>query len=366
MPFFLCGTILKKNNNNLTFFLTFFAQQKKMLKPKLICIISHFFLDLHFERLHLKSNHLTMKTLDIIIPLYKSQYSLEALIARFNEWHQQSPQFSKRIIFVEDGGDDGTYAFLQSIKHTIQLEKSIIRLAKNYGQHTAIATGLTHSKADLVVVMDDDLQHDPFDITKLIEQLESSNADLVYAQYSIKEHHFLRNVSSKLLKLATKSKTADFSMVSSFKVMRKHVLSTLKAQQSPIILVDVYLLDSASKVETCEVTHHKRAIGKSSYSTRKLITMTLNIILFHSSWPLKMITRFGTLMSFIFFILSCYYIYQKIFHDVEMGFTSIVVAIFLSTGLILISLGIIGEYIRKIWIHQHQLEKVIIAEKEEI
>lgn len=307
-----------------------------------------------------------MKTLDIVIPLYKSRPTLESLIAKLNEWISLGQNgLETRVIFVEDGSGDGTYDFLLSLKSSIRFHFKAIRLMKNYGQHTAISVGLSASTSDLVAIMDDDLQHDPFEIDNLIDELKTSDADLVYGIYKKKKHNVVRNLSSRILKQITKSNAVDFSNVTSFKVMRSHVLTTVKLQSSPIIFVDVYLLENAGKVSVCKVNHAKRAAGESTYSNRKLIQLTLGILLFHSSLPLKMIIRFGLLISIVFFGMSCYYIYQKLFNDVEMGFTSIIVSIFLSTGLILVSLGIIGEYIRRIWIAQSNLERVVIAEKEQ-
>lgn len=305
-----------------------------------------------------------MKTLDIVIPIYKSKLSLEALINRLNEWvNVKQIDVETRVIFVEDGSKDGTYEFLMELKSAIDFKFEAIRLGRNYGQHTAIAIGLINSNADYALVMDDDLQHDPFEIDKLYEKLKISDADIVYGVYKEKQHNFIRNMASRVLKRITKSKDVDFRNVTSFKLMKSHVLATIKMQTSPIIFADVYLLENAGKVETCNVNHAKRAVGKSTYSNRKLIKLTFGILLFHSSFPLKMIVRFGLLMSLVFFGMSCYYVYQKLFNSVEMGFTSIIVAIFLSTGMILVSLGIIGEYIRRIWIHQNQLERVIVSDK---
>lgn len=305
-----------------------------------------------------------MKTLDIVIPIYKSKLSLEALINRLNEWmNAKQIDLETRVIFVEDGSKDGTYELLMNLKSTITFNFEAIRLGRNYGQHTAISVGLINSNADYVVVMDDDLQHDPFEIDKLYEKLEASGADIVYGVYKEKQHNFIRNFASRVLKRITKSKDVDFGNVTSFKLMKSHVLTTIKLQTSPIIFVDVYLLENTEIIETCIVNHAKRAAGKSTYSNRKLLQLTFGILLFHSSFPLKLIVRFGLLMSLVFFGMSCYYVYQKLFNSVEMGFTSIIVAIFLSTGMILVSLGIIGEYIRRIWIHQNQLERVIVSDK---
>lgn len=301
--------------------------------------------------------------LDIVIPLYKSKESLSALISRLNEFYSaRKADFSAHVIFVDDGSADGTFEYLKSLEAQFQFSYEAIRLVRNFGQHSAIAVGLNHSQSDFIVVMDDDLQHDPFEIDLLFNKMRESGADLVYGAYLEKKHHVVRNISSKILKRITKSKEVDFKDVTSFKLMRKSVLSSIKQVQSKVILVDVYLLECASKVETCEVTHAKRLVGESSYSKLKLIKMSLSILLFHSTFPLKLMVQVGIYISLVCFGLGAYYIYQKIFHNVPIGYTSIIVAIFLSTGLILISLGIIGEYIRRIWVHQNSLDRVLIAE----
>ena len=126
--------------------------------------------------------------------------------------------------------------------------------------------------------------------------------------------------------------------------------------------VDDYLLLGAQKVKSCIVEHHAREQGKSGYTIFKLIKMAVSILLLHSTLPLKIISRLGLWMSIAFFVMGCYYIYKKLVFDAEIGFTSLIVAIFFSTGLILFSLGIIGEYIRRIWVSKQQLDQVIIAE----
>ena len=307
-----------------------------------------------------------MKTIDFVIPLYKSKLTIEPLVDRLNEWTiANCSNFDLTVIFVEDGSMDGTYDFLLEQKNRMQFKFKAIRLAKNYGQHTAISIGLRNAESELIAVMDDDLQHDPFELEKLIQTMDETQADLVYGAYKAKQHHVARNLSSSLLKRLTKSKKVNYSQVTSFKLMKSAVLSIVKYSQSPVVLVDVYLLEGASKVETCEVNHAKRVAGKSTYSSWKLLKMSLGIILFHTSLPLKFIVQLGIGMSVVFFCLSIYYIYQKLMYDVSVGFTSIIVAIFLSTGLILVSLGIIGEYIRRIWVHQNKLNQVLIAEKQE-
>lgn len=300
--------------------------------------------------------------IDIVIPIYKSKSTLEALIRRLNSWIKQSA-LEVRVLFVEDGSEDGTFEYLMELKNQIQFDFEAVRLARNYGQHTATAVGLSLTTAAFVAIMDDDLQHDPADIDRLLDQLVEENADLVYGVYKEKKHGFTRNLSSVILKKITKSKSIDFSFVTSFKVMKGSVTYSFKNRLSPIVFVDVFLLQNARKVATLQVEHAPRIAGKSSYSSWKLIQLALRIILFHSAFPLKMIVRFGFMMSLIFFIFGCYFIYQKLFNDVQLGFTSLIVSIFFSTGMFLLSLGIIGEYIRKIWISQQNLNQVVVSER---
>jgi hypothetical protein len=142
--------------------------------------------------------------------------------------------------------------------------------------------------------------------------------------------------------------------------MKRQVLQLLPNQAQKVFFLDDMLLMSASKVDSIAVNHNERKIGKSGYSWFKLINMALSIILLHSSFPLRLISRAGLFISVVFFFVGSYYIYKKFMYDAVLGYTSIIVSIFFSTGLILFSLGIIGEYIRRMWEHLQRLDGVII------
>lgn len=303
-----------------------------------------------------------MPDIDIIIPLYRSKANIGPLVARLNEW-TVSVDLSVNVIFVDDGGTDGTFELLQQELQHASFEFLSLKLIKNYGQHTATATGFSQSTAKWVATIDDDLQHDPFELNQMLSVLQNENADLVYGIYDKKKHSAVRNLGSFLLKKIFWSEGRDYSAVTSFRLMKSSVITTFKNAAIPVIFIDEYLVENSYIQSFCSVSHSERNEGKSSYSNWKLLKMATGILLFHSSWPLKIITRFGMMMSLVFFVFGCYFIWQKMANDVQLGFTSIIVALFFSTGLILLSLGIIGEYIRRIWIAQHKLDRVIIAEK---
>jgi glycosyltransferase involved in cell wall biosynthesis len=303
-----------------------------------------------------------MKDLEVVIPLYNSAKTIKELIVRLNEWTQKST-FDIRIVFVDDASKDDTLVVLTS--ETIYFDYLLIKLAQNYGQHTATAIGIGSTQARLIATIDDDLQHDPCEINTLIDALISENADLVYGNYKKKKHSFFRNTGTYLLQKTLLFFGLNFNNVTSFRLMKSSVARPFKSNTSKIIFIDDYLKKMASKETYCMVNHYDRHAGESNYTYWKLMKFSCKIILYHSSIPLKIITRFGLIMSGVFFILGCLFIYNKMVNNVPLGYTSIIVALFFSTGMIMMSLGIIGEYIRKIWISQNNLDQILFKTDDE-
>lgn len=301
-----------------------------------------------------------MIDLDIVIPVYNSSLNITSLIERLNLWANETT-YKFQVIFVDDCSNDN------SIKKIIlepkAFEYKLIQLAKNYGQHTTTAVGLSKSSAPYVATIDDDLQHDPFELENLLKMLINEDIDLVYGVYQKKEHAAFRNFGSSLLKRILRLAGLNYNMVTSFRLMKSKVTKTFKNNNvTSIIFIDEYLTKIAKNQSSCLINHFSRKEGQSNYSTWKLVKFALKIILFHTAVPLRFITRFGLVMAIVFFMFGFYFTYNKIANNVPLGYSSLIVALFFSTGMILLSLGIIGEYIRKIWISQNKLDQVIILE----
>jgi glycosyltransferase involved in cell wall biosynthesis len=303
-----------------------------------------------------------MTQIDVVIPVYQSEITTKSLIERLNNWANQTG-LSPHFIFVNDGSLDKTLQVLKKHLKNTSLSYSIISLAKNYGQHTATAIGFYYSKNNLIATIDDDLQHDPSVIDDMYECMKTNENDLIYGNYTEKKHPFLRNIGTKSLQQILKLEGKDYSMVTSCRLIKSSVISVFKINKRRVFFVDDYLLLGAVSVKSCMVDHSERTSGQSGYTIAKLTKMAFTILMLHSTLPLRVISRMGLYMSIVFFILGCLYIYKKIAFDVEIGFTSLIVAIFFSTGLILFSLGIIGEYIRRIWISKQDLDMIIIADQ---
>jgi undecaprenyl-phosphate 4-deoxy-4-formamido-L-arabinose transferase len=301
-----------------------------------------------------------MIDLDIVIPVYNSSLNVSSLIERLNSWANETT-YKFQVIFVDDCSNDNSIKKI--ISEPKAFEYKLIQLAKNYGQHTATAVGLSKSSAPYVATIDDDLQHDPFELENLLKMLIHEDVDLVYGVYQKKEHAAFRNFGSSLLKRILRLAGLNYNMVTSFRLMKSKVTKTFKnTSVTSIIFIDEYLTKIAKNQSSCLVNHFSRKEGQSNYSTWKLVKFALKIILFHTAIPLRFITRFGLVMAIVFFMFGFYFTYNKIANNVPLGYSSLIVALFFSTGMILLSLGIIGEYIRKIWISQNKLDQVIILE----
>ena len=301
-----------------------------------------------------------MASLDIVIPLHNSRDNVLQLISRLNSW-SETINIELNVIFVEDGSLNSSEEIINSAIKKFQAK--YIQLLRNYGQHTATAIGLGYCSSDLVVTLDDDLQHDPFEIEKLLAHQRKTNSDLIYGRFLNKKHSLIRNSGSRILKFLFKMEGVDYTNVTSFRLMSNKLALQFRGMRKPIVFIEEYLVKNCENQSACYVTHNARESGNSSYSNRKLVRFGMKIILFHSSLLLKLVVRAGLIIALACFISGCYFIYKKIAFDSQMGFSALIVSIFFSTGILLVTLGIIGEYIRRIWIGQQELDAVLLAEK---
>ncbi|MEX0595450.1 MAG: glycosyltransferase, partial [Candidatus Paceibacterota bacterium] len=216
----------------------------------------------------------------------------------------------------------------------------------------ALYCGLMYTEGKYIVTLDDDLQHKPGEIYKLKECLEAEKADLVYGIYKKKNHGALRNSGSKFFAAVVNKFASTPLQGSSFKLIHANVIEKVLQHQHFNFYLDEVLAWHSKKTSFATVEHEERRSGSSGYSPLMLIQMSLRILLNYTALPLKFITYLGLLSSLVSFGFGIYYIYEKMVNESQTGFTAIIVSIFFSTGLILFSLGIIGEYISRIFLIQ--------------
>jgi len=255
------------------------------------------------------------------------------------------------IIYVDDFSSDESWDVLTNIKDEDQDHVKVIRLAKNYGQHNATMCGFRHSSGDIVLTMDDDLQHSPEDIPGLVKELLDKSLDVVFGvpkNYQHKDGY--RKHASKMWKKGSHSLNGAMLEGSSFRAIRKSIIDKVSAHRQQFIFIDEMLGWYTDIMGVVQVDFQKSAKPKSGYNALKLVRLSLNLGVFYSTVPLKLMTYVGLIMSLLTFFCGLWFIYKKIFIGVPVtGYTSLMVTILFSTSVLLMCLGIIGQYLSKIY-----------------
>jgi glycosyltransferase involved in cell wall biosynthesis len=291
-----------------------------------------------------------MKTkISVVTSLYKSElYVLDLYNKLLEVFNTLSCDYE--IIFVDDYYPDKAKEKALSLAK-IDKNLKVIALSKNFGQHPALTAGLTHASGDYIVVMDSDLQDDPNEIINLYNQIEKGY-DIVWAKRSQRQDSFLKKLSSnvfyKFLSYLTDTKWD--STIANFGIFKKKTINTfltLKEQNRTFPMMMMWL---GYKSTSINVEHQERAHDSSSYTLRKLVSLALNIIIYYSQKPLKLMVSLGffiALLGFLFVIkiaFNCLFLNNPI-----PGWSSLIASIWLLSGITISIIGFCGLYIGNIF-----------------
>lgn len=287
----------------------------------------------------------------VVIPIYNSEKTLVELTERLTRFFLNISE-EYEIILVDDYSVDNSWQILKSI-HKKNASVKIIRLQKNFGQHNAILCGLNYVKGDYIIIMDDDLQHPPEEIPKLISKIQEGYL-VVYGRYNIKKHGLIENFFSKQFQKFI-HRILDIPstvFISSFAIITSSVVKNMINIKSSYIFLPALVRTSVStnKIANVEVFHNPRKIGKSNYNILKYLNLSLNLIINYSVLPLSIIGFFGIIISIMSFFYGGYILMRFIFDPNFglMGWTSTMIVLTFLGGIILFSIAIIGEYLRRI------------------
>jgi glycosyltransferase involved in cell wall biosynthesis len=288
------------------------------------------------------------KKISVVIPvynastvLYELQQKIDAVFKELNIPYQ--------IVLVDDGSKDDSWKVIKDIKSKFQNNITAIRLAKNFGQHNAISCGFHYCTGDYIITMDDDLQHPAEEIPKLIKCASETGADVVYGISEDYKRPVVRNAFSRLFKVTTRLSSTSTSEGSSFRLLRKSLVKKLITHNQQFVFIDELASWYTSNIEFVHVIHNSSAIKESRYTGSKLMRLYWNLVFGYNGTLLKIITYLGISSSFISFLVGMFFMIKKIFFNVRVGFTGIVVSITFTAGVILLSIGIIGEYMRRMY-----------------
>lgn len=306
-----------------------------------------------------------MKKISFIIPCYASEHTIPMVVREVHETMQTLKKYEWEFVLVNDASPDHTF---DAIRNLCNVYPNVIgiNLARNFGQHAALMAGFHEASGDIVVCMDDDGQTPGNEVDKLLDKVEDG-FDVVYAKYGNKMHSGFRNMGSRLNSKMTEyllDKPKDLFISSYFAVCRFIVDEMVKYEYSFPYVIGL-VLRSTKNIANVNVTHRKRLEGESNYSLKKLIALWSNGFTAFSVKPLRMATVLGTVFALTGFIAAWVLVIRKILHpsEVLLGWSSTMSVIMVIGGVILIVLGIIGEYIGRIYICMNRAPQYIIREK---
>jgi polyisoprenyl-phosphate glycosyltransferase len=288
----------------------------------------------------------------ILVPVYNSSSILGELNERIFAVMQAYGD-PWEVIYVDDGSTDESWKVLESLKGNDKEYIIAVRFSRNFGQHNATFCGLGFASGSIIITIDDDLQMLPEEIPQLINKYKEGESDLVYGWIRKKQHSPFKNAGSRLLKQSGKFFNNSPGEGSSFRCFSLDLANKLLSHAQNFVFIDELLLWYTDRISFVPITHDKRKSGRSGYSGIRLFKIATNIVLYYSALPLRIMTWGGLTSSFISFIIGLYFIIRKIFFRVPHGYTSIIVAILFSTSIIIFSLGIIGEYLNRIYMVQN-------------
>ena len=310
---------------------------------------------------------MTSPHVSIVIPVYRGSKTIEELYLRVKNVFDLQIRKEFEIIFVDDASPDDSWEVMKKLRERDNRIK-IITFARNFGQHPAILCGMRYATGEFVVTMDDDLQHPPEEIPKLLNDIiNNEDCDVIIGKYVVKNHNLLRNFGTFIINKATNSifdKSNDLRLTS-FRVLRKNVVADILQFSTESPRIGQIILQVTNKIKNVDVVHSPRKVGKSGYTFSKLIKDFLDNIISNSALPLKFVTYIGVFSFVVAFLLVLVYLYKYFFVGISIsGWTTVILILLLCFGFLFLSIGIIGEYLIRILREAKKLPQYIIRKKD--
>lgn len=286
--------------------------------------------------------------ISIVVPVYNSTGVLAELCREIRNVCL-GEQWSYEILLVDDRGKDEVWQHMKEIKQEHGAGVRIIRLSKNFGQNNATLCGIDHALGEWIVTIDDDMEYHPENIKSMMQLADEKNADVVYGFYKSSAPFSLKQLGRKTMLYLLKKAENGGNLGSSFRLIHTRIAEKLRQHSQDHLFINQVISWYTGDVEYYPVERKNNAQKPSGYSTWKLLGIGIRLIFFYTSLPLKLIIYFSFLAACVSFGFALFYFIQKLTLGAELGYTSIIVSIFLGTSIMMVAIGVLAIFVNRIY-----------------
>jgi undecaprenyl-phosphate 4-deoxy-4-formamido-L-arabinose transferase len=299
--------------------------------------------------------------LTIVVPMYNSAPTVERLITELVKLRVEG---GHELVLVNDGSRDNTAAEAERVIAKTDFPITLVKLARNYGEHNAVLAGFHQARGQYVINLDDDLQNPPSEVLKLLEFAQTNRHEAVYSYYDEKQHESWRNWGSWLT-----NRVADLLLdkpkglyLSSFRCLSAFVVREICKYDGPFVYVDGLVLQVTQNIGRVKVAHAAREEGRSGYTLGKLLKLWMSMFVNFSVMPLHLATMLGFLMAGFGFLFALEVIGEHFLYQQPMGWSSLMAALLVFSGTQLLVLGMAGEYIGRLYLTVNKKPQFVVKE----
>jgi undecaprenyl-phosphate 4-deoxy-4-formamido-L-arabinose transferase len=299
--------------------------------------------------------------LSIVIPVYNGAGSIAELVSALEEL---SIADGHEIVLVNDGSPDDSLEVCRSLLGGARVPITLVHLARNFGEHNAVMAGLRHARGRHVITMDDDLQNPPGEVERLLAFAQESGKEVVYTYYNEKQHALWRNLASRFA-----NRVADFVLdkprglyLSSFRCLSTFVVREVGRYEGPFPYVDGLILQVTQDIDRLLVEHLPRAAGRSNYTLRRLLRLWMHMFVNFSVMPLRISTVAGLALSVLGAVGGGLAIAEALLSATPPGWASLMFAVLFLSGVQLLILGIVGEYLGRLYLTANRKPQSVTRE----
>jgi glycosyltransferase involved in cell wall biosynthesis len=299
--------------------------------------------------------------LSIVIPVYNGARNIADLVRALENLSIAS---GHEIVLVNDGSADNSLAVCHALFDKARVPMTLVSLARNYGEHNAVMAGLRYARGAHIITMDDDLQNPPEEVQRLLAFAQRNGKEVIYTYYHDKRHAVWRNIASR-----STNRVADFVLdkprglyLSSFRCMTAFVAREIIRYEGPFPYVDGLILQVTHDIDRLPVGHLPRATGSSNYTMRRLLRLWMNMFVNFSVMPLRVSTVTGFVLSALGAVGVAMAVGEALLSSPPPGWASLMAAVLLLSGVQLLILGIIGEYLGRLYLTVNQKPQSVVKE----